>query len=79
MITRRPDISVETPTQLNACSLRDHQPSLHYGSAGEQEQDHEQEAAEPRGARLLPAVPELCTDNAAMIAFAASLSCEGGL
>jgi N6-L-threonylcarbamoyladenine synthase len=36
------------------------------------------QACDRAGLRLLTAAPRLCTDNAAMIAFAASLRCEAG-
>ena len=40
--------------------------------------DQMSEACHHAGVRLLTAVPELCTDNAAMIAFAASLRLQAG-
>jgi N6-L-threonylcarbamoyladenine synthase len=40
--------------------------------------DQMSEACHRAGVRLLTAVPELCTDNAAMIAFAASLRLQAG-
>jgi N6-L-threonylcarbamoyladenine synthase len=36
------------------------------------------DACNRSGAKLLTASPELCTDNAAMIAFAASLRLQAG-
>jgi N6-L-threonylcarbamoyladenine synthase len=40
--------------------------------------DHMSAASDRAGPKLLTAVPELCTDNAAMIAFAASLRWKAG-
>jgi len=37
-----------------------------------------QKASEPAGAKFLSAAPKLCTDNAAMIAFAAALRFKTG-
>ena len=40
--------------------------------------DQMSDACRRAGMRLLTAVPELCTDNAAMIAFAASFRLDAG-
>ena len=48
-------------------------------SCNRQLRDQMSEACNRAGLKLLTAAPKLCTDNAAMIAFAASLRLDAGL